>query len=87
MVFFMKMLFAIELLKHTNNQYGIVQLQNFRTRVTIFAASFAFRIYRQAPATSAITLVEQPFESLLLALFFGAFFELFLLLDHLANNI
>ena len=34
MVFLMKMVFAIELLKHTNNQYGIVQLQNLRIRVT-----------------------------------------------------
>ena len=35
MVFLMKMVFAIELLKHTNNQYGILQLQKLRIRVGI----------------------------------------------------
>ena len=33
MVFLVKIVLAIELLKHTNNQRGIVQLQNLRIRV------------------------------------------------------
>ena len=51
MVFLMKMVFAIELLKHTNNQYGIVQLSNLRIRVAISTARSALRIYPQALAT------------------------------------
>ena len=38
------MVFTIELLKHTINQYGIVQLQNLRIRVVIVSLRFSSSI-------------------------------------------
>ena len=58
MVFLMKMIFAIELLKHTNNQYGIVQLQNLRIRVGIAAADFRRALNQTSEAVADVARLQ-----------------------------
>ena len=61
MVFLMKMVFAIELLKHTNNQYGIVQLQNLCVGFILNQLRFVHVLVERWPLVlEALLSIDKP---------------------------